>query len=144
MANNIAIRRAAEELLHAHDSDSVRSTLVTAFQNNEFDGFEVSYFAPASAGPYEFAYRWERPATSTDLPRCWSMQVDLVCSNREQRGRLTVYKSLSNPLKMDINCLTSPEFTIPLADALERRLADAGSSYPEPRLASLEASPVVQ
>lgn len=144
MANNIAIRRAAEELLHAHDSDSVRSTLVTAFQHNEFDGFEVSYFAPANAGPYEFAYRWERPATSTDLPRCWSMQVDLVCSNREQRGRLTVYKSLSNPLRMDINCLTSPEFTIALADALERSFADAGSSYSEPSLASLEASPVVQ
>jgi hypothetical protein len=143
MMNNIAIRRAGEELLRAEDSDSIRRILVTAFEHNEFDGFEVSYFAPATAGAYEFAYQWERANTGGPM-KCWSVQVDLVASNREPRGRLTAYKSLSLPLKMDINCLTSPEFTTPLADALERAFHEPAASYDEPGLASLEASPVVQ
>lgn len=143
MTNNIAVRRAGEELLHAEDSDSIRRILIAAFEHNEFDGFEVSYFAPASAGSYEFAYQWERPNTGSPT-RCWSLQVDLIASNREQRGRLTAYKSLSLPLKMDINCLTSAEFTTALADALGRAFREPASTYDEPRLASLEASPVVQ
>jgi hypothetical protein len=143
MMNNIAIRRAGEELLRAEDSDSIRRILVTAFEHNEFDGFEVSYFAPATAGAYEFAYQWERP-NSGSRTKCWSLQVDLVTSSREQRGRLTAYKSLSLPLKMDINCLTSTEFTTPLADALERAFHEPAATFDEPHLASLEASPVVQ
>jgi UDP-GlcNAc:undecaprenyl-phosphate GlcNAc-1-phosphate transferase len=124
MANNIAIRRAAEDLRKARDEDEIRTILTTAFENNEFDGFEVSYFASAGPEPYEFVYRWERAATTANRTS-WSLNVDLVGSNPESRGRFSVYRTLNLPLMLDINCMTSSEFSVALADALERAFEHA-------------------
>jgi UDP-GlcNAc:undecaprenyl-phosphate GlcNAc-1-phosphate transferase len=40
--NNLAIRRATEELKVARDYDQVRRILLAAFGSNDFDGFELN------------------------------------------------------------------------------------------------------
>jgi UDP-GlcNAc:undecaprenyl-phosphate GlcNAc-1-phosphate transferase len=137
MANNIAIRRACDELTRASDTESIRRILLTAFENNEFDAFEVSYFAPPDSGSYEFACQWERP-TTTAVAKGWSIQLDLVGTRWDNRGRFTAYKSLNLPLKVDINCLTSSDFTRSLADALEHAFAEASTKSSELHLQPFE------
>src|SRR5207245_3758286 len=80
--NNLAIRRAVEELKVAHDFDQVRHILLAAFGSNDFDGFdlrlkllpsEIVAFESSNASPRrpECFFQWNKsglPESFDDLP----------------------------------------------------------------------------
>src|SRR5208337_169157 len=52
--NNLAIRRATEELKVARDYEQLRRVLIAAFSNNDFDGFELNLdLLPGEPVPFE-------------------------------------------------------------------------------------------
>jgi len=73
--NNLAIRRATEELKVARDYDQVRRILTAAFGNNDFDSFELKLeLLPGELVPFEAAdassrrsgnsFRWTKPGVT--------------------------------------------------------------------------------
>ena len=131
--NNLAIRRATEELKVARDYDQVKKILVAAFGSNDFDGFELRL----DAVPGEFvaidaalrrspnAFVWTKPGTPKvlDGSSVWTVALDLHSSANRHRGMLVVYRSYSRRnLQLDINLLTGA-FPTALADAIDRTAA---------------------
>ncbi len=126
--NNLAIRRATEELKVARDYPQVRRILEAAFSANDFDGFELQVVSrkPSTSDVFdqEISYRWTKPA----FPRqshewsTWHINMDLITTANRARGRLSIYRLYGDrPLLLDINLLTSL-FPVALADALDRVL----------------------
>ena len=134
--NNLAIRRATEELKSVRDYEQIRRVLEAAFTSNDFDGFQVRFRlfageshplngsetgAPARRGEISFHWNKSQPS-SLDGIAVWSLALDLVSSSNRRRGVLTVHRLYSQrDLQLDINLLTSA-FPIALADALDRAL----------------------
>ena len=134
--NNLAIRRATEELKAVRDYDQIRRVLEAAFNSNAFDGFDVKFklfpgeFHPVIASEpgaqrrNEVSLHWGRTRASRSLEDLafWTLSLDLVSSTNRRRGALTVHRLYSQrDLQLDINLLTSA-FPIALADALDRTL----------------------
>jgi UDP-GlcNAc:undecaprenyl-phosphate/decaprenyl-phosphate GlcNAc-1-phosphate transferase len=132
--NNLAIRRATEELKAVRDYEQIRSVLERAFASNDFDGFQVRFklfpgeFHPATmvegSARREATFRWARNsgAISLDGLAVWSLSLDLVSSSNRHRGALVVHRAYSQRgLQLDINLLTA-SFPVALADALDRTL----------------------
>jgi UDP-GlcNAc:undecaprenyl-phosphate/decaprenyl-phosphate GlcNAc-1-phosphate transferase len=132
--NNLAIRRATEELKAAYDYDEIRRVLEAAFSCNDFDGFDVKFnLFPGELSPVgldagsrrgEFSLHWRKTANSISLERLasWTLSLDLVSSASRRRGALIVHRLYSQRgLQLDINLLTS-EFPAAIADALDRIL----------------------
>jgi UDP-GlcNAc:undecaprenyl-phosphate/decaprenyl-phosphate GlcNAc-1-phosphate transferase len=133
--NNLAIRRAVEELKVAKDYDQIRRILVAAFSNNDFDSFELKLellptdpvpmlrdLPPARSSPVSF--RWNKPLTPQvlDTSAQWTVTLDLLTSSNRRRGMLQVQRMYcTRDLQVDINLLTST-FPVALADALDRTL----------------------
>jgi UDP-GlcNAc:undecaprenyl-phosphate GlcNAc-1-phosphate transferase len=132
--NNLAIRRAVEELKVSRDYDQVWRILTAAFGSNDFDAFELrQQLLPAEvpdlgglqivSGRVEDAYlRWKKPGSyfSSDAVSGWKLTLDLVTTDHLRHGSITIYRGYSQQdLQIDINLLTSI-FPIALADALER------------------------
>jgi len=135
--NNLAIRRAIEELKVARDYEQVRRILVAAFGSNDFDSFELKLeLLPGEMVPLAssdgsngrrsgHSFRWHRPGVAKNLDgsAVWSIALDLLCSANRRRGMLIVHRYYSTrELQLDINLLTSA-FPTALADALDRTLA---------------------
>src|SRR5438093_1865978 len=133
--NNIAIRRATEELEVASDFAQVGRILRAAFEGNDFDAFELRLQNDRTEDPENRALRivadkapalyWAKPGVyiASDLPRAWSLRLDLVAANNRRAGSLTVYRLYTNrDLQLDINLLTTT-FTLVLSDTLDRLLA---------------------
>ena len=134
--NNLAIRRASEELKVARDYPQVRRILVAAFGTNDFDGFDLkvkllpSETVPSdsqdgSARASEFSFRWSKPgvAKSRDGAPAWTLGLDLLSTANRRRGTLAVHRGYSQrDLQVDVNLLTS-SFPTALADALDRTLS---------------------
>ncbi len=135
--NNLAIRRATEELKVARDYDQVRRILSAAFGSNDFDAFElkldivpgefVTLEALDSPGSRRGAnsFRWNKPGTPKNLDGAavWTIALDLLSSANRHCGTLRVHRLYSRRnLQLDVNLLTS-EFPTALADALDRTLA---------------------
>jgi len=135
--NNLAIRRATEELKVARDYDQVRRILTAAFGSNDFDSFELKLdllpgelvvFDPADAsGPRRSgnSFRWSKPGIPKvpDNSTVWTVALNLMSSANRRRGTLTVHRLYSSrDLQVDINLLTATFPTV-LADALDRTLA---------------------
>jgi len=136
--NNLAIRRATEELKVARDYPQVRRILAAAFGTNDFDGFDLkvkllpgevvppdSPDGPSSARASEFAFHWSRPgvAKSREGTPAWALSLDLLSTANRRRGTLAVHRVYSQrDLQIDVNLLTS-SFPTALADALDRTLA---------------------
>jgi UDP-GlcNAc:undecaprenyl-phosphate GlcNAc-1-phosphate transferase len=148
--NNLAIRRASEELRVARDFPQLCRVLVAAFGSNDFDGFDLQVDAPKvgdycdlrlvhhrSGGP---SMRWRKPGS--EFPRgflsAWSLSLDLITTNHQPRGSLLLYRAYSTrDLQLDINLLTSV-FPVALADALDRVVHDAADTSAEmPDVAAL-------
>jgi UDP-GlcNAc:undecaprenyl-phosphate GlcNAc-1-phosphate transferase len=144
--NNLAIRRAIEELKVARDYEQVRNVLIAAFGTNDFDSFDLqlNLFA-GEAIPFnvsdhsqshrsEFSFQWNktnRPA-SVDGLAVWSLALNLLSSANRRRGTLRVHRLYSQrDLQLDINLLTS-EFPVALADALDRTLPQTAQVIPLP------------
>ena len=133
--NNLAIRRATEELKVARDYDQVRRILVAAFDSNDFDGFELKLeLLPGEIVPFETdssaarrsgnSFRWGKAGTPKvlDASTVWNLALNLSSSSNRCRGTLTVQRFYcSRDLQIDINLLTSA-FPVALADALDRTL----------------------
>ncbi len=135
--NNLAIRRATEELKVARDYEQVRRILGAAFGSNDFDSFELKLemqpgelvpagsSEPSVARRGSISYRWHRAGVpkTLDSSAVWSIALDLLSSANRRRGTLIVHRYYSTrELQLDINLLTTA-FPIALADALDRTLA---------------------
>lgn len=140
--NNLAIRRAAEELKGAHDYDQIRRVMESAFSSNDFDAFEITInlfpgeFNPLSgsdsAWRNQMSFHWSkaRAARSLEGLAVWSLSLDLVSSASRRRGSLIVHRFHSHRnLQLDINLLTSA-FSIAIADALDRVLQPGIQAIP--------------
>jgi UDP-GlcNAc:undecaprenyl-phosphate GlcNAc-1-phosphate transferase len=135
--NNLAIRRATEELKAARDYDQIRRVLEAAFSCNDFDAFDVRFklfsgeshpTAAIESGAHprrsEVFFQWGRTGRSNALDglAVWTLTLDLVSSTSRRRGALRVHRLYSQrDLQLDINLLTTA-FPIALADALDRTL----------------------
>jgi UDP-GlcNAc:undecaprenyl-phosphate/decaprenyl-phosphate GlcNAc-1-phosphate transferase len=132
VVNNLAIRRATEELKVAADFEQLCRILEAAFDSNDFDAFELRMIRLVEelADPQSLKivsdgkadFRWKRPGShfSKELIPAWSMTLSLVASNNRRRGSLTLHRLYGKgDLQLDINLLTSI-FPGVLADALGR------------------------
>lgn len=143
--NNLAIRRATEELKVARDYEQIRCILLAAFGSNDFDGFELLLqLRPGEIAPLEWiepssgrnpnAFRWSKPrlARNTDSASSWKLSLDLLSSGNHRRGTLKLHRMYSTrDLQLDVNLLTG-EFPVALADALERTVVHAVGVIPLP------------
>lgn len=127
--NNLAIRRASEELKLAGDFHQVGRILLAAFNSNDFDGFELrpnsnqerrfQLLEPGHDAPH---LQWRKHGTfaAADFGNAWSIKLELTSSAAQLCGNLTVFRRYSSrDLQLDINLLTS-DFATNLADALQR------------------------
>lgn len=132
--NNLAIRRATEELKVARDYAQIRRVLESAFASNDFDGFQVRFkLFPGESHPAaevavprrsEISFRWAKNsgAVSLDGIAVWALSLDLISSSNRHRGALVVHRAYSQRhLQLDINLLTM-SFPTALADALDRTM----------------------
>jgi len=131
--NNLAIRRATEELKLAADFDQLRHILTAAFHNNDFDGFYLRLKSTAAESDGLGAQRnpkpggpqyvdWRKPGSNfdNDMISAWTLTVDLVTANNRRRGSMTVYRLYTErDLQLDINLLISV-FPVALAEAIDR------------------------
>jgi UDP-GlcNAc:undecaprenyl-phosphate/decaprenyl-phosphate GlcNAc-1-phosphate transferase len=143
--NNLAIRRATEELKMVRDYAQIRRVLESAFSSNDFDGFQVRFklFAgeshPVAAESAmlrrsEVSFQWARNAGALSLDglAVWSLSLDLVSSSNRHRGSLVVHRAYcARNLQLDINLLTT-SFPIALADALDRTVQRGLDVIPHP------------
>ena len=132
IVNNLAIRRATEELSRADDMEKICEVLNTAFKHNEFDGFELAVrpqqydVLPSSfTRSYDGLYRyvWQKAGETSEATATWHMTLSLRGPVSEQEANFTVYRDeISRNLLFDINMLTG-EFRSVLSEALDRALA---------------------
>lgn len=131
--NNLAIRRATEELKSARDYEQIRRVVEAAFASNDFDGFEIRFnLFPGETNPVsafesgarrgEVAFQWGKARSAVEGLAAWTLSLDLVSSASRRRGALLVRRAYSQRhLQLDINLLTTG-FPTALADALDRVL----------------------
>jgi UDP-GlcNAc:undecaprenyl-phosphate GlcNAc-1-phosphate transferase len=126
--NNLAIRRAAEELRSVGDFEALRKVLNNAFSENDFDGFELRAELPTRMEGITLVQpricprvRWIKPGsqTSPEFGNAWSLNLDLVSANIYCGALLIFRRYTRRHLQLDINLLTS-DFAGALADALQR------------------------
>jgi hypothetical protein len=141
--NNLAIRRATEELKGASDYAQVCHILKSAFLSNDFDGFELSVEAegdePPSGSDTRLKARsgktlhFEKPGVPKfrDGWAAWHLTLGLVTTTNQRRGSMKIYRFYSDrALLVDTNLLTTV-FPIVLADALDRALIPKQDVVPE-------------
>jgi hypothetical protein len=125
--NNLAIRRATEELRVAETFQQVSRILTGAFDANDFDAFELRTEVVDRGfhlvEPEDLPHlRWSKPGSfaKPDSGNAWSLSLDLVSAGNRHCGRLTIYRCYSGrDLQLDINLLTSA-FASTLAEAVQR------------------------
>lgn len=134
LINNLAIRRATEELKVTRDYGQLCRILVAALAGNDFDAFDLQLLSPADElavihGLHRVSrwgeapcLRWTKPGSqfAHELSSAWCLTLDLVTTRNDRCGSITMYRAYSNrELQVDINLLTSL-FPVALADALDR------------------------
>jgi UDP-GlcNAc:undecaprenyl-phosphate GlcNAc-1-phosphate transferase len=148
--NNLAIRRATEELKVASDYQQVCRILTAAFSSNDFDGFELLPKARTDltdtrgqmSTSGDHALRWKKPGSRLGQ-EMWSLTLDLVAANNRRHGSMTIYRLYSRrDLQLDINLLTSL-FPLVLANAIDRvmssNLEEIPSLVRDPELVAAQA-----
>jgi UDP-GlcNAc:undecaprenyl-phosphate/decaprenyl-phosphate GlcNAc-1-phosphate transferase len=132
ISNNLAIHRATDELAGAKNAQNILHILKTAFEGNDYDGFEIS-FSPALPAFYgalpmtpPFQYEWRREKRNRS--RGWEVRLDLFSPQGEVCGCFSVHRSYTrSALRSDIDCFTE-EFANALSSALQRALESHVSS----------------
>jgi UDP-GlcNAc:undecaprenyl-phosphate GlcNAc-1-phosphate transferase len=126
--NNLAVRRAVEELRVASSINQVRSILIAAFTHNDFDAFELQLKSISGdqvvLGEAQRHLHWSKfpHMAAISSQRSWKLALDLTTSSNQHRGSLVVYRVYSSrDLRVDVNLLIA-EFPAALADALNRVL----------------------
>ena len=143
--NNLAIRRATEELKVTSDYDQLGRILEAAFSTNDFDAFELRLHRPPGDLPEarglqviskgEPCLRWKKPGgrLAHEMVIAWSLTLDLVAANNRRHGSMTIYRlHTDRDLQLDVNLLTSV-FRVALADALDRALSHGVELLPTPK-----------
>jgi UDP-GlcNAc:undecaprenyl-phosphate/decaprenyl-phosphate GlcNAc-1-phosphate transferase len=135
--NDLAIRRAIEEMKGASDYAQVCHILEAAFSTNDFDGFELKVKAEAEEPPTighkllrvrpgeGLRFEWSKPCAAKfrDGWAGWNLGLELVTTSNRWRGSIKIYRFYTDHhLLVDTNLLTSV-FPVVLADALDRALA---------------------
>ena len=128
--NNLAIRRAVEELKVAGDYEQVCRVVQAAFESNDFDSLEW-HLEPdglrlhlMSHQSESLRFRWQRTTEREDskVSPSWKLDLDLQTSGGRYLGRMMLLRGYSErALQLDINLLTGA-FPGALADALDRTL----------------------
>jgi UDP-GlcNAc:undecaprenyl-phosphate GlcNAc-1-phosphate transferase len=157
LINNLAIRRATEELKSSKDFSQVCRVLLAAFSGNEFDAIELHTLPPASPAAFGGlqlisgwgeapCFRWVKPGSYYDnkLASAWSLNLELVSTHNQRCGSMTVFRLYTDrDLQVDLNLLTSV-FPVTLADALERasvaEMEDSSLVTQEAELLAAQAS----
>ncbi len=143
--NNLAIRRATEELKVTREYDQIRRVVEAAFSSNDFDAFDIRIdLFPGELNPVsemdavgrrgELSLHWSKKAASQsiDSMAAWTLSLDLISSCNRRRGVLAVHRLYSHrDLQLDINLLTTA-FPTAIADALDRSLQHAVQIIPLP------------
>jgi UDP-GlcNAc:undecaprenyl-phosphate/decaprenyl-phosphate GlcNAc-1-phosphate transferase len=131
--NNLAIRRATEELKSSNGYIHVCRILESAFAENDFDGFELTVKADEVERHHRsnerqhlgsgesLCFKW-RKLESGDFHNygaAWNLGLELVSSANRRHGSIRIYRFYSDrDLLVDTNLLISV-FPVVLADALE-------------------------
>jgi UDP-GlcNAc:undecaprenyl-phosphate/decaprenyl-phosphate GlcNAc-1-phosphate transferase len=144
--NNLAMRRATEELKVARDYDQLCRILIAAFDTNDFDGFELSIkLLPGERSALQFIrarqsqrdelfFHWNKSKglTQRDTLASWHLKLDLVTTSNRKRGHMAIHRLYTQrDLQLDVNLLTSV-FPVALADALDRVLHQPVEVIPHP------------
>jgi hypothetical protein len=134
--NNLAIRRATEELKVARDYEQVRRILVAAFGTNDFDAFDMKvqmfpgedlHSDAAQSRRSDPSFHWSKVGRAMSFEGLseWNLSLDLHSNGNRRRGTFVVHRLYAQrDLQLDINLLTST-FPTALADALDRTLLPA-------------------
>jgi len=141
--NNLAVRRATEELKVARDYEQICKIMEAAFASNDFDAFDLRVKLipgelepdgePAQPQRTELHRRWSRATAPRSFENLavWSMCLDLVTTAHRRRGSLTLQRLYSQrDLQLDMNLLTS-EFPVAVADALDRAMQHTVQLVPQ-------------
>lgn len=133
--NNLAIRRAAEELKVTSDYKQLCRILEAAFETNDFDSVELRLLRPGdelaevhglqivSGDEPQFCWKRRSRSLGKETTPTWSLTLDLVAANNRRRGSLTIYRLYAaRDLQLDVNLLIST-LPVALADALDRALS---------------------
>src|SRR5208337_3387453 len=130
--NDLAIRRAIEELKGASDYAQVCHILKSAFSANDFDGFELTIKAQAEEPPTidgkrlwvrpgeRLHFEWSKPGAPKfrDDSAAWTLGLELVTTSNRRLGSMKIYRFYTDrSLLVDANLLTSV-FSVVLAEAL--------------------------
>lgn len=125
IVNNLAIRRAVQQIRNANDMAELRGILREAFQSNAFDGFELRpamQHGQSLVWRSESFYRWERPQVlrAPEHGPHWAMALELRTPSGRGCGEFIVYRrSQGEPLQFDVNLMIE-EFQVELGRALDR------------------------
>jgi UDP-GlcNAc:undecaprenyl-phosphate/decaprenyl-phosphate GlcNAc-1-phosphate transferase len=134
LINNLAIRRATEELKVTCDYAQLCRILVAALAGNDFDAFDLRLQSQSADLPIISGLRlisrwgeapclrWTKPGShfAHESSRAWCITLDLVTTRNGRCGSMTIYRLYTDrELQFDINLLTSV-FPAALADALDR------------------------
>jgi UDP-GlcNAc:undecaprenyl-phosphate/decaprenyl-phosphate GlcNAc-1-phosphate transferase len=134
LINNLALRRATEELKVTRDYAQLCRVLMAALSSNDFDAFELRLqLSPSelpqvrglqliSAWGEAPCLRWTKPGgfSAPDLTSACSLTLDLVTSKGGRCGSMTAYRQYTDrELQLDLNLLICT-FPGVLADALDR------------------------
>jgi UDP-GlcNAc:undecaprenyl-phosphate GlcNAc-1-phosphate transferase len=132
--NDLAVRRAIEELQRVQDYDQLYSVLVSAFSENDFDGFELRLHSPLGRFPEtrsvdhmpkrdgdSLCLWWRKPGSLLrGSGHGWCVSLDVVSRDHPHRASLIIYRHYNErALQLDVNLLTA-EFPGALAEALAR------------------------
>ncbi|HJS98192.1 MAG TPA: MraY family glycosyltransferase [Terriglobales bacterium] len=139
--NNLAIRRAKEQLVRARSFVDVCEVLETAFEGNDFDAFRLGIHPSADwfggishRGSDSCAYHtWQKDPRGNALAGKWNLTLELRTSSNRAQGFFSMYRiSDDRPLMIDLNLLGF-NFSTALANALERAFSiHDGLTVPEP------------
>ncbi len=142
IVNNMAVRRAIEELKVARDYRQLGSILSAAFGSNDFEVFELhlDYGAvPLPAGGLQIVssaeeppyFRWTKPGSRFPHNRAsaWSLHLELVTADHHRVGSMLLHRlSHERELQVDLGLLTT-DFPVALADAVHR-IAKSAATVP--------------
>jgi UDP-GlcNAc:undecaprenyl-phosphate GlcNAc-1-phosphate transferase len=120
IVNNVAIRKAAEDVSRAQSYEEIAEVLQFAFSTNEFDGFLLNLVMEPSAGvrgghnygqaqgDQELCFQWSKAAEEGKSSPVWTLTLDLLSPDNEQLGYFLVYHTYNKGnCKVDVNLLIS-------------------------------------
>jgi hypothetical protein len=127
--NNLAIRRAKEQLARAGSFVDICEILERAFESNDFDAFRLGIHPPADwfgglsyrGSSRSCAYHtWQKNPRGNALAGKWNLTLELRTTVNRSQGFFSMYRTGDDrPLMIDLN-LVGFNFSTVLANALER------------------------